>query len=121
VPKLRLTAFINYTTSDFSIDVMERWRSSLRQSTNEQENSGPGTYYAIPRVPSVAYTDLTFTAFIGKDKGKQLFLSVQNVFDKQPPAYVIAGFSGTPGFQYPSVVGDDVIGRYFTVGGRFKF
>jgi outer membrane receptor protein involved in Fe transport len=121
VPKLRLTAFINYTTSNFSIDVMERWRSSLRQSTNEQENSSPGTYYAIPRVPSVAYTDLTFTAFIGKDKDKQLFLSVQNLFDKQPPAYVIAGFSGTPGFQYPSVVGDDVIGRYFTIGGRFKF
>jgi outer membrane receptor protein involved in Fe transport len=121
VPKLRLTAFVNYTTSDFSIDIMERWRSSLRQSTNEEENSGPGTYYAIPRVPSVAYTDLTFTAFLGKDKDKQLFLSVQNVFDKQPPAYVIAGFSGTPGFQYPSVVGDDVIGRYFTVGGRFKF
>lgn len=121
VPKLRLTAFLNYTNSNFSVDVMERWRSSLRQSTNAQENTTPGTFYAIPKVPSVAYTDLTFTAFIGKDKGKQLFFSVQNLFDKQPPVYVTAGYSGTPNFQYPSVVGDDVIGRYFTVGARFKF
>jgi outer membrane receptor protein involved in Fe transport len=69
----------------------------------------------------VAYTDFTITGFRGKDKGKQIYLSVQNLFDKQPPAYVISAFSGTPGFQYPSVVGDDVIGRYFTVGARFKF
>lgn len=121
VPKLRLTGFVNYTNKNFSVDIMERWRSSLRQSTNEHENTTPGTFYAIPRVPSVAYTDLTLTAFIGQDKGKQMFLSIQNVFDKKPPVYLIAGFSGTPNFQYPSVVGDDVIGRYFTVGARFKF
>lgn len=121
VPKLRLTGFINYTNSNFSIDVMERWRSSLRQSTNAQENTTPGTFYAIPKVPSVAYTDITFTAFIGQDKGKQVFFSVQNVFNKQPPVYVTAGFSGTPAFQYPSVIGDDVIGRYFTAGVRLKF
>lgn len=123
VPKLRLTGFVNYSNSNFSIDVVERWRSSLRQSTLPEENSPnfPGSYYAIPKVPSVAYTDLTLTAFIGGDKSKQLYFTVQNVFDKKPPVYLIAGFSGTPGFQYPSVVGDDVIGRYFNVGARFKF
>jgi len=115
VPKLRLTGFINYTNSDFSIDIQERWRSSLKQDADRT------LVYAIPDVPSVAYTDLTLTAFIGKDKGRQIYFSVQNAFDKQPPVYVISGFSGTPSFQYPSVTGDDVIGRYFTVGARFKF
>lgn len=115
VPKLRLTGFVNYTDSDFSFDIQERWRSSLKQDPDRT------LVYAIPDVPSVAYTDLTLTAFIGKDKGRQIYLSVQNAFDKQPPVYVVSGFSGTPAFQYPSVTGDDVIGRYFTVGARFKF
>jgi iron complex outermembrane receptor protein len=115
VPKWRVTGFISYSNPVFAIDIQERWRSSLRQDPD------PTLVYAIPKVPAVAYTDLTLTGFIGKDKSKQIYLSVQNLFDKQPPVYVISGFSGTPAFQYPAVTGDDVIGRYFTVGARFKF
>lgn len=113
IAKWRLTGFITYSNPNFSIDVQERWRSSLRQ------NSDPSLVYAIPDVPSIAYTDLTFTAFIGKDKTKQIFLSAQNVFDQAPPVYTAV--SGTPLFQYPLVTGDDVIGRYLSVGTRLKF
>lgn len=115
VPKLRLTGFVSYSTSDFAIDVQERWRSSLRQDATRS------LVYAIPRVPTVAYTDVTFTAYMGKDKGKQFFLSVQNLFDQNPPAFVTAAFSGTPAFSFPAVTGDDVIGRYITAGVRLKF
>jgi iron complex outermembrane recepter protein len=112
VPKLRLTGNISYADDSFSIDIQERWRSSLRWET-PVVNEG--------NVPSVAYTDITITAFLGQNPDRQLYFTVQNLFDKDPPVYVIPGFSGTPNFQYPSVVGDDVIGRYFTVGARFKF
>lgn len=115
VPKWRLTGFVSYSTSDFSVDVQERWRSSLAQDADRT------LVYAIPRVPAVAYTDMTLTAFLGKDKARQIYLSVQNLLDKKPPVYVTGGFSGTPSFQFPAVTGDDVIGRYFTVGARLKF
>jgi outer membrane receptor protein involved in Fe transport len=114
IAKWRLSGNISYSNSYFGIDIQERWRSSLARDTNR-------AFVYEDRVPSVAYTDITLTAFIGKDKGKQLYLSVQNLFDKDPPVYTTAAFSGTPNFQYPAVTGDDVIGRYFTVGGRFKF
>lgn len=113
VAKWRLTGFVSYSNSDFAIDIQERWRSSLRQ------NADTSLVYTIPRVPSVAYTDLTLTAFIGKDKGRQIYVAVQNLFDKAPPPFTLV--SGTPLFQYPLVTGDDLLGRYFTVGARFKF
>lgn len=115
VPKWRLAGFLSYRNPDFSIDIQERWRSSLKRDAD------PTLVYAAPDVPSVAYTDVTLTFFPGKDEDKQIYFSVQNLFDKDPPVHVISGFSGTPNFQYPAVTGDDVIGRYFTVGARLKF
>jgi iron complex outermembrane recepter protein len=115
VPKLRLTGFISYSNPSWSIDIQERWRSSLKW------NPDRSLVFSEPDVPSVAYTDLTFTFFPGKDKGKQIFFSVQNLFDKDPPVFLTAGTSGTPAFSFPATSGDDIIGRYFTVGARFKF
>lgn len=115
VPKVRLTGFIGYSNEDFSIDIQERWRSSLKW------NPTRSLVFAIPDVKSVAYTDVTFTFFPGKDKGKQIFISVQNLFDTNPPPYLTAGTSGTPAFSFPATSGDDIIGRYFTVGAKFKF
>ncbi len=115
VPKLRLTAFVGYSTPDFAIDIQERWRSSLKWDADRT------LVFNIPDVPSVAYTDITFTAFFGRSKDKQFFLSVQNVFDKNPPVYLTSGTSGTPAFSFPAVSGDDIIGRYMTAGVRLKF
>jgi outer membrane receptor protein involved in Fe transport len=115
VPKLRLTGFVSYSNSDFSIDLQERWRSSLKW------NPDRSLIFSEPDVPSVAYTDVTFTFFAGKDKNKQIFFSVQNLFDKDPPPFLTAGTSGTPAFSFPATSGDDIIGRYFTVGAKFKF
>ena len=115
VPVWRLTGSASFSNSNFGVDVQERWRSSLRR------DSDTSLVYAGGKVPSVAYTDLTLSAYMGKNKGRQIYFSVQNLFDKLPPPYTVGGFSGTPTFQYPAVTGDDVIGRYFTVGVRFKF
>ncbi|MCL9999796.1 MAG: TonB-dependent receptor [Erythrobacter sp.] len=115
VPKVRLTGFVSYSTPDFSIDLQERWRSSLVRDATRS------LVFADPDVASVAYTDLTFTFFAGEDKDKAFFLSVQNVFDQDPPVYLTAGTSGTPAFSFPAVSGDDIIGRYFTAGVRLRF
>ncbi|MBT0667357.1 TonB-dependent receptor [Novosphingobium profundi] len=115
VPKLRLTGFLTYSSPHFAIDLVERWRSSLKWDSDRS------LVYAEPDIPSVAYTDVTFTAYIGEDQSKQIFLSVQNLFNKNPPVYVTSAFSGTPNFQFPNVTGDDVIGRYMMIGARMKF
>jgi outer membrane receptor protein involved in Fe transport len=114
VPEWRLTGFASYGTDAWSVDLQERWRSSLKWDTN------PNLVYAIPDVSSVAYTDVTLTGNLGRDRNIQLFLSVQNAFDKDPPVYLTSGTSGTPAFSFPAVSGDDVIGRYYTAGVRIK-
>lgn len=114
VPKLRLTAFLSYSNPNFSIDIQERWRSSLKWDPTRS------LVFDIPDVPSVAYTDVNFTFFPGKNKDRQVFFSVQNLFNKNPPPYLTAGTSGTPAFSFPATSGDDIIGRYFTAGVRFK-
>lgn len=115
VPKLRLTGFISYSNPGWSIDLQERWRSSLKWNPDRT------LIFSEPDVPSVAYTDVTFTFFPGQNKDRQIFLSVQNLFNKAPPPFLTAGTSGTPAFSFPATSGDDIIGRYFTAGARFKF
>jgi iron complex outermembrane recepter protein len=95
--------------------LQQRWRSSLKWDATRS------LVFDIPDVPSVMYTDATFTFFPGQDKDKQIFFSVQNLFDKNPPPYLTAGTSGTPAFSFPATTGDDIIGRYFTVGAKMKF
>jgi iron complex outermembrane recepter protein len=115
VPKLRITAFLGYSNPNWSIDIQERWRSSLKWNPDRT------LVFDIPDVPAVAYTDITFTANVGEKKDKQIFFSVQNLFDKNPPVYLTAGTSGTPAFSFPTTSGDDILGRYFTAGVRLKF
>ena len=44
------------------------------------------------------------------------FLNVNNLFNNSGP--ITGGFSGSPGFLYPTPTYADIIGRYFTVGIR---
>jgi outer membrane receptor protein involved in Fe transport len=114
VAEWRLAAFISYSADAWSVDLQERWRSSLKWDTN------PSLVYDIPDVASVAYTDLSLTGKLGSERNVELFLSVQNLFDEDPPLYLTSGTSGTPAFSFPAVSGDDVLGRYYTAGVRFK-
>ncbi|MCJ2185845.1 TonB-dependent receptor plug domain-containing protein [Novosphingobium beihaiensis] len=115
LPKYRFTGFINYTIDDFSIDIVQRWRSSVRRSADRS------LVYADGKVASVAYTDLTLTFRPEFARKSELFLSVQNLFDKQAPLYrpdnqSLPGWGGAP-----ILYRDDEIGRYFTFGVRTQF
>jgi outer membrane receptor protein involved in Fe transport len=115
VPKLRLTLMADYSTAIWSVSVLERWRDSLAWDND------PTVVYNIPDVASVAYTDVSFSLKFGEDARYNAFLSVQNLFDKQPPIFIAPGSAGVPSFSFPATTGDDVIGRYFTAGIRVKF
>lgn len=68
-------------------------------------------------VPAVWYTDATISYDILADKRATAFLTVNNLFDREPPAipgYLIVGSSLGNRVLY------DVLGRAFTAGIRFK-
>jgi hypothetical protein len=112
LPKWRATAFVKYTYGDLSIDVQQRWT----QGTGW--NADPSLVYAEGRLQAMAYTNLTVSYQVERT---QYFLSVQNLFDKQPTPYGnIGGSSGVPGLFGGFVPGEDTIGRYFTVGLRYR-
>jgi iron complex outermembrane recepter protein len=69
-------------------------------------------------VSAVFYTDLTLGYSLGADRGTQLYLTVNNALDKEPPMTPI----GTLGTFYPTnSTLYDVVGRYFTAGVKFNF
>lgn len=114
-PVWRAALTLGYSSGPVSINVLERWRSSLKPDSNT------ATVYNIQNPPAAAYTDLNINVAIDAGKVKpSLFLSVTNLFNKQPfPFPQFASF--LTNFNNPVINGDDVLGRYFTAGFRVNF
>jgi outer membrane receptor protein involved in Fe transport len=49
-----------------------------------------------------------------------VFFNVQNLFDKDPPAAAFYGSNTIPGLFGGWPIGDDPMGRYFTLGVRIS-
>lgn len=116
-PVYRWTMTAMYSPiQNFTIDVMERWRSSLAWTPT------PATQIvSTPRIPSVGYTDLTLSYLMSPGVSQlEVFLNIQNLFNKQPPPGAYLGSNGAVGQFGGFVYGDDPIGAYFTVGVRMK-
>lgn len=115
-PVWKASAFVNYRLSDrLNIDLSRRFRSSLRWS------SDPSAPEEIGGVPSVSYTNLTVSYDVPTSLQQvNVFLNVQNLFDTDPPpaGMLNAVFPGQPGSNY--AIGDDVMGRYYTLGVRIR-
>ena len=115
-PKGHATIFAGYTLDNWSLNVQWHWFSDLHR--NGVFGAGQ-TYYAVNRVPGFSTTDFTLTRKIALDNGAamQVYFNVQNAFDSVPPYTV--GSSGNPGSIFGGIPqGEDVMGRYFTIGVR---
>jgi outer membrane receptor protein involved in Fe transport len=114
LPTERATVFLKYKRDNTSVDVQERWSAG----TWWQSDRTLG--FSEPSLPSVAYTALTISHDI-PDYSTQIYLSINNLFDKQPTPYGnIGGASGVPGLFGGNIPGEDIIGRYFTLGFRYR-
>jgi iron complex outermembrane receptor protein len=115
-PKGHATLFGNYTLGDWSVDAQWHWFSG---GTNVQV-FGPGqTFYAQPYFTSFSTMDFTLTRQITFGNGSIMsaYFNVQNAFASVPPYTV--GSSGNPGSIFGGIPqGEDVMGRYFTIGIR---
>jgi iron complex outermembrane receptor protein len=114
-PVWKASVFAKYQVTDkLAVDVSERFRSNLHWTSDPSQTEVGG-------VPAVFYTNMTVSYdFPTSLQQANVFLNVQNVFDKQPPAAgtLAATFPGS----FPGVyaVGDDVVGRYFVLGLRVR-
>jgi len=115
-PIWKASAYAHYNvTARIGIDLAERYRSRLRWSADP-------TQYSIGGVGSVAYTDATLSYTIPHREGEfNLYVNVQNAFDKQPPPAPTPASAIFPGIPPLYASGDDVVGRYWTVGVRARF
>jgi iron complex outermembrane recepter protein len=112
----RVAFDLSYSNGPIALNLQERWHSSERRDPN------PTLVYADPSVPQIFYTDLTVTYGMDFQSGEgsarhaRVFLSVENLFDRDPDLFISAARTGAQGYTYPAPFDDDVIGRYFTIG-----
>tara|TARA_R110001606_G_scaffold314379_2_gene461038 strand:+ start:10208 stop:12970 length:2763 start_codon:yes stop_codon:yes gene_type:complete len=105
---------LNYSQGAWDFYLQERFIGS-----GSYDNTLPPNSLADDKVDPVFYTDITakyaFDAGIGK---AELFGTVNNLFDKDPPIVPFSPYgvyrSTNPGLY-------DVVGRYFTVGFKLRF
>ncbi|WP_068094064.1 TonB-dependent receptor domain-containing protein [Novosphingobium rosa] len=120
IAKWKIVGSINFDPVEkVHVMVQERWRSSLRQN-GTLNNNGVGYAYvfANPPVPSIGYTDLNFSVDVARNFNA--FLNIQNLFNSYPPVYASAGGTTQMNYLGGFAQGDDIEGRYFTVGVKWK-
>jgi outer membrane receptor protein involved in Fe transport len=113
-PKGHATLFGSYSLGNWDVNVQWHWFSDLHR--NGVFGAGQ-TYYAVNRVPGFSTTDFTLSRKIALENGAamQVYFNVQNAFNSIPPD--LNGSSGNPGgISVPQ--GEDLMGRYFTIGVR---
>jgi outer membrane receptor protein involved in Fe transport len=108
------TLFGDYTLGNWTVTAQWHWFSD--EFKNGVFGAGQ-TFYAQNRVPSFSTTDFTLTRKIALDNGSALsaYFNVQNAFNDIPPDVI--GSAGNPG-GINTPTGEDLMGRYFTIGVR---
>ena len=113
-PSVQLTAFFAYQLiDDLTANLTERWRNALKES------GVPGQIWIDNHVPSFGTTNVTLTYDLQRALGvgdSQIFLTIENLFDKNPPSTAYYGSSTSAGYYYEFA--DNPVGRYFTLGFR---
>jgi iron complex outermembrane receptor protein len=114
-PQVRTTLMASYKIANFSLGLMERIRSGLTW-TND-----PTQYVSTPPLGWYALTDINLSYRVDSSLGAaEIFLNVQNLLDKQPPPLAGTQANANVGTFGGFAIGDDPIGRYFTLGVRFR-
>jgi iron complex outermembrane receptor protein len=113
-PKWEGQLQVDYTQGLWGIFVQERYISNGKFNTLFVQ----GVSIDNNDVPSVYYTDLTIRSRLGTDSKLEAFLTINNVFDKDPPIAPQNQAQFIPASNFTLY---DNIGRYFTLGFRFSF
>jgi outer membrane receptor protein involved in Fe transport len=130
--KGRTSIFATYTLNDWSVSTQYQWfsgqnRNGVVPPCAVVTAAGPTqgfcsgrTYYAFDRVTDFDTFALTVTKRFTLENGAamQAYFNVQNVFNNIPPD--VNGSNANPG-GINTPAGEDLMGRYFTLGVRGNF
>jgi iron complex outermembrane receptor protein len=110
-PKTHVTGFLRYELDDWAIGLEDHWIGGFSKVTTTLNQ-----VYTNPHVHSVNYLDLNLERSFDM-RGGQLtgYFTVQNLTNAQSDIYTT---SGSVGLSYPIPFGQDLMGRYFTIGVR---
>jgi len=126
-PKGRSSIFAGYTLDSWSVNAQWQWFSGFNKNgivpPCTLSTTGPTagfcqgmTFYAENRVRSFNTVAFTLTKRFTIDGAEmQAYFNVQNAFNAIPPD--VAGSNGNPG-GISTPAGQDLMGRYFTIGLR---
>lgn len=113
IPKFKSTVSATYTLGSLEVFAQERIIGKFKW--------GPTLIWNEPDIKPVFYTDLTLTKTIASAPGRpKVFLTIQNLFDKDPP--IIPPTGGATNLYVPTLpTVYDILGRTCTMGARLSF
>jgi len=112
----RLTSVLSGTYSHGGSSITAQLRYISKGKIDNTFDTLPSNRISNNRVPSVVYLNLYGTLALDKAGGTSLFMSIENVLDKDPPVVPYPALFTATNAQYY-----DVVGRYFRVGAKLKF
>jgi len=112
--KTRFTAFLTYSYNDWTVGLQDRWLSGFSRV------GGPITpttnNWVKPHVRSWNVVDLNIAKDFESMGGTMTtYFTVQNLINSRPDLYPTGS---NIGLDYPAPPGQDIMGRYFTIGVR---
>jgi iron complex outermembrane receptor protein len=111
MPKWRGTMNVDYSVNAFGVGVQERYVGSFHISDIFQ--------YVDNNIKPTFYTDLNLSYDFGKKKNIELYATINNLLNQKGRLFLI---SPVPGLNIPTSRNVyDIVGRYWTVGAKFKF
>jgi iron complex outermembrane receptor protein len=123
-PKFKYTLIADIPLTDrFKVSLMERGRGSMKAFT-VTEGLPQKVFANGDRDAAISYTNLTLAYDVGSGSANtNFYFNVQNLFNKHSRIQY-AGPNANPGlglFGFFPPSGDDVVGRYYTIGVRTRF
>ncbi len=116
LPRFKFTASVSYTNGPFTAYVQGRFISS-----GTFENAAvAGTTIESNHVPPIFYTDLTLRYRLKVVANTEIFGTITNLFDVDPPVTPYYSTFGDYSLQSNASV-YDVLGRRFVVGATLRF
>lgn len=116
-PAVRVQGLVRFRPlEDVTVDIVERWRSAMKLSGD------PTQVWVNNRMASYGTTSVNVAydfALAGSDA--QVFVNVDNLFDRNPPPGAFSGNGTRAGLRDGFALGDDPRGRYVSVGLKVSF
>ncbi len=117
--KVRISAFLRYALTDrLTVDWLTRWRSGLDHNVD----SAVRVQAPIPYSRATAWSNLNLSYQFEPKFGGQgsVYFNVQNVFNQLPHPVAFSGAAQEPGLFGGLALGDDPVGRYYSLGVRYR-